>query len=147
MIFLGDVLSPQIFLRESREFIQELLRESQDGARDVDFKPFVQRLSLNLVLTLNYGTRWVSAYKGIRDLFAYQPDGLQRRQHKRPHGRPALCRSHRGRARDLDAAVDVQEPGQLHPAAAHHRSDRVMAGIRQVCQILGADRPAADCVQ
>ncbi|KAL1984146.1 hypothetical protein VTN96DRAFT_9451 [Rasamsonia emersonii] len=46
-----------IFLRESREFIQELLRESQDGARDVDFKPFVQRLSLNLVLTLNYGTR------------------------------------------------------------------------------------------
>ncbi|KKA22476.1 hypothetical protein T310_3474 [Rasamsonia emersonii CBS 393.64] len=49
--------SAVIFLRESREFIQELLRESQDGARDVDFKPFVQRLSLNLVLTLNYGTR------------------------------------------------------------------------------------------
>ncbi|KAL1851534.1 hypothetical protein Plec18170_006353 [Paecilomyces lecythidis] len=49
-----------IFLRESREFIEELNRASQGGTRDVDFKAIVHRLSLNLVLTLNYGTRVAS---------------------------------------------------------------------------------------
>ncbi|KAL2216045.1 cytochrome P450 [Thermoascus aurantiacus ATCC 26904] len=46
-----------IILRESREFIQELMKESHDGTTEVDFMPFVYRLSLNMVLTLNYGTR------------------------------------------------------------------------------------------
>ncbi|KAF5863997.1 hypothetical protein ETB97_008932 [Aspergillus alliaceus] len=44
-------------LRETRDFIEELTRESRNGRTEVGFKSTVHRLALNLVLRLNYGTR------------------------------------------------------------------------------------------
>ncbi|PLB49817.1 cytochrome P450 [Aspergillus steynii IBT 23096] len=54
-----------IILLETREFIQELLQASCENT-EVEFKPTVHRLSLNLVLTLNYGTR-VSSTKDLQE--------------------------------------------------------------------------------
>ncbi|KAF7594580.1 hypothetical protein BBP40_008847 [Aspergillus hancockii] len=46
-----------IILHETREFIEELTQKSRTGETDIQFMPTVHRLALNLVLTLNYGTR------------------------------------------------------------------------------------------
>lgn len=51
---------------EAREFLREILAASGNGAVDVDFRQSVKRFSLNLVLTLNYGTR-ISAVKNMND--------------------------------------------------------------------------------
>ncbi|KAF4119664.1 3-hydroxyphenylacetate 6-hydroxylase [Geosmithia morbida] len=52
---------------ESREFIREILDESRGGTVDVDFRLPVKRFSLNLVLTLNYGTRVSSQAKALSE--------------------------------------------------------------------------------
>lgn len=51
---------------EAREFLKDLLSVSRDGAVEIDFRPAVKRFSLNLSLTLNYGTR-VSSVKSLTD--------------------------------------------------------------------------------
>ena len=51
---------------EAREFLRELEAESANGTADVDFRQLVKRFSLNLVLTLNYGTR-ISQVKYLKD--------------------------------------------------------------------------------
>ncbi|KAH8430921.1 uncharacterized protein LDX57_008585 [Aspergillus melleus] len=54
-----------IIILETREFIQELLHASRENA-EVEFHSTIHRLSLNLVLTLNYGTR-VSSTKDLQE--------------------------------------------------------------------------------
>ncbi|KAF7559927.1 hypothetical protein G7046_g4222 [Stylonectria norvegica] len=51
---------------ESREFLKDLYSESHDGSVEIDFRSAVKRFSLNLSLTLNYGTR-VSSVKSLSD--------------------------------------------------------------------------------
>ncbi|KAJ3539833.1 hypothetical protein NM208_g5326 [Fusarium decemcellulare] len=51
---------------ESREFLKDLYSECKDGSVDIDFRQAVTRFSLNLSLTLNYGTR-VSNIKSLHD--------------------------------------------------------------------------------
>ncbi|KAL6355344.1 hypothetical protein LRP88_10932 [Fusarium phalaenopsidis] len=51
---------------ESREFLRDLYNESKDGSVEIDFRQAVTRFSLNLSLTLNYGTR-VSNVKSLHD--------------------------------------------------------------------------------
>ncbi|RMJ10345.1 hypothetical protein CDV36_010037 [Fusarium kuroshium] len=51
---------------ESREFLRDLYNESKDGSVEIDFRQAVTRFSLNLSLTLNYGTR-VSNVKSLYD--------------------------------------------------------------------------------
>lgn len=51
---------------EAREFLKNLYEECRDGAVDLDFRPAVRRFSLNLSLTLNYGTR-ASNVKSLED--------------------------------------------------------------------------------
>ncbi|UPL00178.1 hypothetical protein LCI18_011112 [Fusarium solani-melongenae] len=51
---------------ESREFLRDLYNESKDGSIEIDFRQAVTRFSLNLSLTLNYGTR-VSNVKSLHD--------------------------------------------------------------------------------
>ncbi|KAI1077228.1 cytochrome P450 [Whalleya microplaca] len=51
---------------EAREFLKDLLSACRDGAVEIDFRPAVRRFSLNLSLTLNYGTR-VSSVKALAD--------------------------------------------------------------------------------
>lgn len=51
---------------EAREFLKDILSGSHDGQVEIDFRPAVQRFSLNLSLTLNYGTR-VSSMKSLFD--------------------------------------------------------------------------------
>ncbi|KAL4860985.1 hypothetical protein BDV12DRAFT_191377 [Aspergillus spectabilis] len=46
-----------IILRETSEFIQALTTESGSGTVDTNFNAAVHRLSLNMVMTLNYGMR------------------------------------------------------------------------------------------
>ncbi|KAF2811331.1 putative daf-9 isoform A [Mytilinidion resinicola] len=56
----------QILNLESREFLKDILAECQNGEVDLDFRPAVRRFSLNLSLTLNYGTR-VASVKSLDD--------------------------------------------------------------------------------
>jgi 3-hydroxyphenylacetate 6-hydroxylase len=42
---------------ETRDFIKELLEDGRSGAEKVDPMPMIQRLSLSLALTLNWGVR------------------------------------------------------------------------------------------
>lgn len=49
---------------EAREFLRDLYNECRDGAVEIDFRMPVKRFSLNLSLTLNYGTR-VSNVKNL----------------------------------------------------------------------------------
>ncbi|KAI9038217.1 cytochrome P450 [Aspergillus affinis] len=58
-----------IILLETKEFIQELLNASSENA-EVEFHPTIHRLSLNLVLTLNYGTR-VASTKDLQENSLY----------------------------------------------------------------------------
>ncbi|KAH9885547.1 cytochrome P450 [Xylariomycetidae sp. FL2044] len=51
---------------EAREFLRDILGACRDGAVEIDFRPAVKRFSLNLSLTLNYGTR-VSSVKSLTD--------------------------------------------------------------------------------
>ncbi|RKU45353.1 hypothetical protein DL546_008165 [Coniochaeta pulveracea] len=51
---------------EAREFLKDLYSECRDGSVEIDFRPSVKRFSLNLSLTLNYGTR-VSSVKSLYD--------------------------------------------------------------------------------
>ncbi|KAJ4251497.1 hypothetical protein NW762_011484 [Fusarium torreyae] len=51
---------------ESREFLRDLHSDCEDGAVEIDFRKAVTRFSLNLSLTLNYGTR-VSNIKSLHD--------------------------------------------------------------------------------
>lgn len=51
---------------EAREFLREIQTACENGTVDVDFRQPVKRFSLNLVLTLNYGTR-ISAVKNMND--------------------------------------------------------------------------------
>ncbi|KAK5115402.1 hypothetical protein LTR85_009862 [Meristemomyces frigidus] len=51
---------------EAREFLKSLLEIAEGGERTVDFLPAVKRFTLNLSLTLNYGTR-VSSLKLMTD--------------------------------------------------------------------------------
>ncbi|KAM5375396.1 hypothetical protein ACJZ2D_005957 [Fusarium nematophilum] len=51
---------------EAREFLKDLYSECHDGSVEIDFVPAVKRFSLNLSLTLNYGTR-VSSVKSLYD--------------------------------------------------------------------------------
>lgn len=51
---------------EAREFLRDLYSECRDGGIEIDFRPAVKRFSLNLSLTLNYGTR-VSNVKSLSD--------------------------------------------------------------------------------
>ncbi|KAK4541580.1 hypothetical protein LTR36_007877 [Oleoguttula mirabilis] len=51
---------------EAREFLKSLLEIAVGGERAVDFRPAVKRFTLNLSLTLNYGTR-VSSLKLMND--------------------------------------------------------------------------------
>ncbi|KAM0335233.1 hypothetical protein ACHAQA_000276 [Verticillium albo-atrum] len=51
---------------EAREFLRDLLGACRDGAAEIDFRPAVQRFSLNLSLTLNYGARMTSV-KSLTD--------------------------------------------------------------------------------
>ncbi|KAL4962463.1 cytochrome P450 [Aspergillus stella-maris] len=46
-----------IILRETEDFINGLSADSGDGTLDTDFTAAVHRLSLNMVMTLNYGRR------------------------------------------------------------------------------------------
>lgn len=55
-----------ILALESREFLKDLYSECRDGAVEVDFRQAVTRFSLNLSLTLNYGTR-VSSVKSLKE--------------------------------------------------------------------------------
>ncbi|KAI1773191.1 cytochrome P450 [Hypoxylon cercidicola] len=60
-----DTYGPLLNL-EAREFLKDLLSACRDGAVEIDFRPAVKRFSLNLSLTLNYGTR-VSSVKSLTD--------------------------------------------------------------------------------
>ncbi|TEA17046.1 3-hydroxyphenylacetate 6-hydroxylase [Colletotrichum sidae] len=51
---------------EAREFLKDIRSQSRDGSVEIDFRPAVRRFSLNLSLTLNYGTR-VSSVKSLDD--------------------------------------------------------------------------------
>ncbi|OHF02342.1 hypothetical protein CORC01_02335 [Colletotrichum orchidophilum] len=51
---------------EAREFLKDLYSECRGGSVDLDFRPAVRRFSLNLSLTLNYGTR-ASNVKSLED--------------------------------------------------------------------------------
>ncbi|OTA98769.1 hypothetical protein M426DRAFT_258122 [Hypoxylon sp. CI-4A] len=51
---------------EAREFLKDILSACRDGTIEIDFRPAVKRFSLNLSLTLNYGTR-VSSVKSLTD--------------------------------------------------------------------------------
>lgn len=51
---------------EAREFLRDLYLECRDGSSQIDFTLAVKRFSLNLSLTLNYGTR-VSSVKSLSD--------------------------------------------------------------------------------
>jgi 3-hydroxyphenylacetate 6-hydroxylase len=51
---------------EAREFLKDLYSACRDGTVEIDFRPAVKRFSLNLSLTLNYGTR-VSSVKSLLD--------------------------------------------------------------------------------
>lgn len=42
---------------ESKDFISELLKYGESGAKPIDPMPMIQRLSLSLALTLNWGVR------------------------------------------------------------------------------------------
>lgn len=55
-----------ILALESREFLKDLYSECKSGSVEVDFRPAVRRFSLNLSLTLNYGTR-VSSVKSLSE--------------------------------------------------------------------------------
>ncbi|OTB10519.1 hypothetical protein K445DRAFT_252780 [Daldinia sp. EC12] len=60
-----DTYAPILNL-EAREFLKDLYSACRDGAVEIDFRPAVKRFSLNLSLTLNYGTR-VSSVKSLTD--------------------------------------------------------------------------------
>ncbi|KAI1103728.1 cytochrome P450 [Jackrogersella minutella] len=60
-----DTYGPILNL-EAREFLKDVYAACQDGAVEIDFRPAVRRFSLNLSLTLNYGTR-VSSVKSLTD--------------------------------------------------------------------------------
>ncbi|KAI1407142.1 cytochrome P450 [Hypoxylon sp. FL1857] len=60
-----DTYGPILNL-EAREFLKDLYSACRDGAVEIDFRPAVKRFSLNLSLTLNYGTR-VSSVKSLTD--------------------------------------------------------------------------------
>lgn len=47
----------QILDFETLEFIRELLEESKEGQEPIYLRPLVYHLSINMSLTLNYGTR------------------------------------------------------------------------------------------
>jgi 3-hydroxyphenylacetate 6-hydroxylase len=51
---------------EAREFLKDIYSECRDGTFAIDFRSAVKRYSLNLSLTLNYGTR-VSNVKSLQD--------------------------------------------------------------------------------
>ncbi|KAK1658939.1 cytochrome P450 [Colletotrichum godetiae] len=51
---------------EAREFLKDLYENCRGGLVDLDFRPAVRRFSLNLSLTLNYGTR-ASNVKSLDD--------------------------------------------------------------------------------
>lgn len=55
----GLFLIRQILRLESTEFIQELKQACNKGKTAINFLPFARRFSMNLSLTLNYGTRLV----------------------------------------------------------------------------------------
>lgn len=42
---------------ETTEFVRELLEESQEGKKPIYLRPLIYHLSINMSLTLNYGTR------------------------------------------------------------------------------------------
>ncbi|KAI0122757.1 cytochrome P450 [Daldinia grandis] len=60
-----DTYGPLLNL-EAREFLKDLYSACRDGTVEIDFRPAVKRFSLNLSLTLNYGTR-VSSVKSLTD--------------------------------------------------------------------------------
>lgn len=60
-----DMYGPILNL-EAREFLKDLSSACHDGTVEIDFRPAVKRFSLNLSLTLNYGTR-VSSVKSLTD--------------------------------------------------------------------------------
>lgn len=51
---------------EARTFLRDLRSACRDGGVEIDFRPAIRRFSLNLSLTLNYGTR-VSSVKSLTD--------------------------------------------------------------------------------
>ncbi|KAK7421712.1 hypothetical protein QQZ08_009800 [Neonectria magnoliae] len=51
---------------EAREFLKDLYSECHNGSVEIDFVPAVKHFSINLSLTLNYGTR-VSSVKSLYD--------------------------------------------------------------------------------
>lgn len=50
---------------ETKDFLIDILKYGEGGGRPVDPMPMIQRLSLNLVLTLNWGVRMASQEKEL----------------------------------------------------------------------------------
>jgi len=63
---------------ESKEFVAELLRYGKAGAEPVDPMPMIQRLSLSLALTLNWGIRMDSQEDTLFDEITHVEEEISR---------------------------------------------------------------------
>ncbi len=63
---------------ESKDFVSELLRYGKAGAEAVDPMPMIQRLSLSLALTLNWGVRMDSQHDALFDEITHVEEEISR---------------------------------------------------------------------
>ncbi|KAH6709533.1 cytochrome P450 [Leptodontidium sp. 2 PMI_412] len=63
---------------ESKDFVSELLRYGESGEQAVDPMPMIQRLSLSLALTLNWGIRMDSQDDAMFDEITHVEDEISR---------------------------------------------------------------------
>ena len=63
---------------ESKDFVSELLRYGKAGAVAVDPMPMIQRLSLSLALTINWGIRMDSQENALFDEITHVEDEVSR---------------------------------------------------------------------
>lgn len=63
---------------ESKDFVAELLQYGKSGSVAVDPMPMIQRLSLSLALTLNWGTRMASQDNAMFDEITHVEDEISR---------------------------------------------------------------------
>ncbi|KAF4635455.1 hypothetical protein G7Y89_g2638 [Cudoniella acicularis] len=63
---------------ESKDFVAELLRYGKAGAEPVDPMPMIQRLSLSLALTLNWGIRMDNQENALFDEITHVEDQISR---------------------------------------------------------------------